>query len=389
VNVCIVAEYYPRRRDPVLGVWAHKQAVAARDAGADVKVLVLERPVPPAAALRRPWRLPGALLGIARQPPADRLDDIDIRYVRFRAGSRERSYTGWHEKAAGPLGRALGRLHAKWPIDVIHAHYALPAGGAALPFAKEHRLPLVVSVHGGDVFGPLLQTDAAREAVAKVLRAATEVLCNSRATRERVAGLMGTDERVRIVHLGADPPPGQVRKRPVPTVSTLAHVIPRKRHGDVLDALAELPDVQWLVIGDGPELPELRRRATELGMSSRVQFAGQLPHNIAQEELATTHVMALPSEDEAFGVAYIEALAAGVPAIGCRGEGGPDEIASMGGGMLLVPPRDPAALAETIRQALAAPELAEHARRTAAEYFSWQRCGRDTVAGYRDAMSGS
>jgi glycosyltransferase involved in cell wall biosynthesis len=57
--------------------------------------------------------------------------------------------------------------------------------------------------------------------------------------------------------------------------------------------------------------------------------------------------------------------------------------------MLLVPPRDPAALAETIRQALAAPELAEHARRTAAEYFSWQRCGRDTVAGYRDAMSGS
>ena len=54
--------------------------------------------------------------------------------------------------------------------------------------------------------------------------------------------------------------------------------------------------------------------------------------------------MALPSVDEAFGVAYVEALACGVPAIGCAGEGGPEEIAALGEGMLLVPPRDPDAL---------------------------------------------
>ena len=54
MRVCVVAEYYPRRRDPVLGVWAHRQALAARDAGAEVHVLALERPVPSAAALRSP-----------------------------------------------------------------------------------------------------------------------------------------------------------------------------------------------------------------------------------------------------------------------------------------------------------------------------------------------
>ena len=57
MNVAIVAEYYPRRRDPVLGIWAHRQALATRDAGVDVKVLALERPVPPRSALRRPWQL--------------------------------------------------------------------------------------------------------------------------------------------------------------------------------------------------------------------------------------------------------------------------------------------------------------------------------------------
>jgi glycosyltransferase involved in cell wall biosynthesis len=118
-----------------------------------------------------------------------------------------------------------------------------------------------------------------------------------------------------------------------------------------------------------------------------VVFAGQLAPDQALRRLASAHVMALPSEDEAFGVAYVEAMACGVPAIGLATEGGPAEIASLGGGMLLVPPRDPQALADAIRAALENPDLAEAARRTAAEHFSWQRCGRDTVAAYRDALA--
>ena len=74
MRVCVVAEFYPRRRDPVLGVWAHRQALAARDAGADVRVLALERPVPAAAALRaagsgRPGRLARELRARSRSSP--------------------------------------------------------------------------------------------------------------------------------------------------------------------------------------------------------------------------------------------------------------------------------------------------------------------------------
>src|SRR2546423_14259268 len=67
MRVCVVAEYYPRRRDPVLGVWAHRQAVAARDAGAEVLVLVLERPLPSAVAGSAPGR--GRPPPPARRPP--------------------------------------------------------------------------------------------------------------------------------------------------------------------------------------------------------------------------------------------------------------------------------------------------------------------------------
>ncbi|MFL5896135.1 MAG: glycosyltransferase [Thermoleophilaceae bacterium] len=389
MKVCVVAEYYPRRRDPVLGIWAHRQALAAREAGADVKVLVLERPVPPARTLRRPWTLPRALTRIGRQPAGDELDGIEVRYVRFVAGSRERSYASWHERAAGPLHGALSKLHSGWPFELVHAHYALPAGGAALPYTREHGLPLVVSVHGGDVLGPLLQAPEAQAAVASVLGEATEVLCNSRDTLARASAMIASDERLRVVHLGADPPPEVPPKLERPTVVTLGHVVERKRHVDVLDAVARLPGVGWMVIGDGPELPTLRERAVELGVEDRVDFRGQVAPDDAICELASGHVMALPSVDEAFGVAYVEALACGVPAIGCLGEGGPQEIAALGGGMLLVPARDPAALAQAIETALADPALPAQARRTASEHFSWQRCGRATVAAYRDALASS
>src|SRR5512134_2749768 len=110
MNACVVAEYYPRRRDPVLGVWAHEQALAAREAGADVRVLALERPIPPAAALRSPARAVRALRAVASQPRREVRDGVEIEYVRFLAPPRGRSYVHWDRWARRPLERALARL---------------------------------------------------------------------------------------------------------------------------------------------------------------------------------------------------------------------------------------------------------------------------------------
>ncbi|MGI8596301.1 MAG: glycosyltransferase [Thermoleophilaceae bacterium] len=400
MRVCVVAEHYPRRRDPVLGVWAHRQALAARDAGADVRVLVLERPVPPVATLRalrrgRPGPLVCAARDFATQPARTTLDGIEVEYVRFFAPPRERAYAAWHRHATPALERALTRLRAVWPFDLVHAHYALPAAGAARRWAAGRGLPMAVSVHGGDVLSPLLTTPAARAEVATVLRSSAAVLCNSAATLERAASLAGTAERMRVVHLGAQAPAQAPPRREAPTVATLGHVVPRKRHLDVLRALEALAarrvDVRWLVIGDGPALPELRAQAARAGLADRVELAGQLGPERALEELAACHVMALPSVDEAFGVAYAEALACGLPAIGCRGEGGPEEIAALGPGMTLVPPGDPQSLAAALDHLLADPErlaaAGARARRTAAEHLSWPACGGATVAAYEAALA--
>ena len=102
------------------------------------------------------------------------------------------------------------------------------------------------------------------------------------------------------------------------------------------------------------------------------------------------HVFAMPSTDEAFGVAYIEAMAGCLPAIGCRGEPGPQEIADAGEGIRLVPPGDVEALAAELHALLDEPrylhDMGVAARETVQERFTWEACGRATVLAYEDAL---
>jgi teichuronic acid biosynthesis glycosyltransferase TuaC len=397
MRACVVAEYYPRRRDPVLGAWTHRQALAARDAGADVRVLVLERPLPSSASVRSALRgRPGAALrelrAAATQPRRDALDGIEVEYLRFGSPPRERSYASWHRWAARPLARALDRLHSRAPLDVVHAHYALPAGGAVLPWVGRRGIPLVVSVHGGDLLSPLLSGGPAVSAKREVLGRASRVVANSRAMLERAAELSGSSERMRVIHPPAEPPPDPLPpKHERPTIATLGNLDPRKRHEDVLSAIERLaprlPGLRWVVIGGGrAEGLATRARASRV----EVDLLGPLPPAEAVAELARCHVMAMPSVDEAFGVAYAEAMLCGLPAIGCAGEPGPEEIASLGEGMVLVPRGDGDALAAAIDDALRPERLGElsaAARRTAAEHFTLERCGELTVETYRDAAA--
>jgi teichuronic acid biosynthesis glycosyltransferase TuaC len=160
----------------------------------------------------------------------------------------------------------------------------------------------------------------------------------------------------------------------------------------VLHALAELGDrlkLDYLVIGDGPGRRPLERLAAELGIAERVIFLGQLEHQRALAEARRCHAYVMPGVEEPFGVAYVEAMAAGLPAVGARGEGGPEDIAAAGEGMLLVPPDDHAALAETLARLFehGPEELGKAARETVERNFTWERCGRATVEAYEKALA--
>ena len=407
MKVAVVAEFYPRQGDPVLGVWAHRQALAARDAGAEVEVLVLHRVIPPRASLAGgPANALRSFRGLAGEPRRQSRDGLRITYVRYFSPPRSHAYPAWGAWAAPALGLALRRMRRSFEFDLIHAHNAVPAGDAVQRSLSEHprhgllprspKVPLIVSVHGGDVLYTAPRSEAGRHAVQRGFAAARTVLANSQGTAELAASFGARD--IRVVHLGADlPAPGsglQSRRGQAPSLVTVGHLVARKRHADVMRALAVLakrhPTLRYVIIGEGPERVALEGLAARLGVAARVEFRGALPPAKAIEEARKCTLFAMPSTEEAFGVAYIEAMAGGVPAIGCRGEPGPEEIAAAGDGFMLVPPGDIERLTQRIDELLSDPqrlrEAGIRARETVAANFTWKHCGEQTIAAYEHAL---
>ncbi|HTY96293.1 MAG TPA: glycosyltransferase, partial [Solirubrobacteraceae bacterium] len=280
-RVAIVAEFYPSRRDPVMGIWAHRQALATRDAGAEVRVIVLHRVVPPRSALSEGIGHAGETLAeMLSEPRHQTRDGLEVVYAPYVSPPRERGYPGWGAWAAPTLAFALLRMRRSFPYELIHAHNAVPAGDAVRRASP--RTPLIVSEHGADVLYTAWRGPRGARAVARGLGAAQLVLANSRGVAELARG-RGAG-RTQVVHLGAalPPPPGPpaaqtaahhgyaARSRPsTPTLVTVAHLVARKRHADVLRALAVLrprhPTLRYSIVGDGPERHALEVLSARLG----------------------------------------------------------------------------------------------------------------------------
>jgi teichuronic acid biosynthesis glycosyltransferase TuaC len=388
-----------------------------RALGIEVRVLVLRRPVPPLSVARRLARVPPDLPALRRWAGGAReslrpteLDGIDVRSVPWLGPPRPISYGSWGYWMGPPLRRALHRLYESWPFDVLHAHCLAPTGHAAAGWIGRepgHRRPaFVVSAHGPDMIHVPERSAVGRRSCVAALNGADLVLANSAWARRRCEQLAGRSLAVSVVHLGGDVTSGSrggAQRRP-DTVSperngevrlvTVAHLQARKRHDVVLRALASLDPARrprYLVIGDGERREPLRQLATQLGLGDRVRFLGQLPNDQAVAQVAECDLFVMPGVEEPFGVAFVEAMAAGVPAIGGRGEGGPEDIAAAGEGMLLVAPGDVAELAAELERLCGdraeLRRLGLAARATATASFTWERCGERTVAAYRDALA--
>lgn len=396
MRVAVVAEWYPSRFDPVHGVWAHRQALAARDAGAEVRVLALRRPVPPLSVLRR-GEVRRWLMDARGTLTSTTLDGLRVDAVPLIAPPRPWSYGAWGYWAAPTLSLALTQLWRRWPFQVVHAHSLLPAGFAASWWRRRARASIgpavVASTHGPDIIYVHLRSALARRATATTLREVELVLANSTWAAERSQEMAERAIETRVVHFGAEVPEAHPPRHEEITLVTVAHLQSRKRHAVVLHAIAEMdPELRpsYVIIGDGPGREQLKALAERLGLQGKVRFLGQLPHSEALREAWRCHLYVMPSVEEPFGVAYVEAMAGGLPAVGARGEGGPEDIARAGGGMLLVDSDDHRALARLLESLVADSDqlskLGQAARSTVERHFTWAHCGKATVEAYRAAM---
>jgi glycosyltransferase involved in cell wall biosynthesis len=287
-------------------------------------------------------------------------------------------------------------------VDVLHAHWTLPQGFVAVttPF---RRIPRVLTVHGGDVFG--LRGGILDRFSAFALRRSDEVTVNSLATEEAVREIAGSHIRVSQVPIGVDlsrtPRPELVRAvrdryrtQDGPLLVFVGRIVEEKGVEDVVHAAAlltaDFPGISAVIAGAGQHAERVRVLAAELGLAERVHLPGWLDSADVPSWFAAADVVLAPSRigrdgwTEGQGLSIIEAMASGRPVVATRTGGIPETITDGQTG-LLVRPSDPAAVAGAVRLLVESPELASAIARRGSDSVR-TRFDRSVTAGRFDGI---
>jgi len=398
MRILVISHMYPSARDPVYGVFVHKQVRALTERGCEARVI---SPVPlapwPLTALKKKWR------DYAAVPARDRVEGVPVYYPRYLEFPR--SYFLKHSGYLMFLGirKLAEEIYREFPFELIHAHVALPDGCAAVRLKKFFPVPVVITVHGQDFQSTIVRSESLKQKVFGVLRQADGIITVSSKLKNMVRE-QDFAGKIEVVHNGVDLPekpdgslqagrPGEGEGPVRPGRAKIISVSNLKKTKGIdlnIRALAALanrfPNIQYDIIGDGEERPSLERLAAELGLSGRVFFRGKLPHAEVLRQMASADIFCLPSWQEGFGAVYIEAMSQGIPAIGVQGEGISDVIVSGQNGLLVRP-----LCVEDITQALAsllgdpayARTLGENGRRTVQDGLTWADNARKTAELYQ------
>jgi glycosyltransferase involved in cell wall biosynthesis len=211
-------------------------------------------------------------------------------------------------------------------------------------------------------------------------RAAHVVVANSTAAAEQLRSEGIPAARIHVIPNGVDcdlftvPP----RQRPIRRIVTVANLRLEKGHDTLIAAMSLLagrhPDVEVVIVGDGPLRSTLVRQVNLRGLRSRIRFLGERPDIASQ--LAGADLFVLPSRTEACPNAVLEAMSSGLPIVATR-VGGVPELIEDGIDGLLVPADEPNELAGAIESLIEQPARADAlgraARQKAEQRFAFDR----------------
>ncbi len=266
--------------------------------------------------------------------------------------------------------------HPQQRFDIVHAHWGIPNGPPAAFAAWWKNFPLVVSLHGSDVY--LAEKHwAIRATAALTLRAAAAVTACSSDLLRRGIMLGAHPEHSQVIPYGIDPeefcPNPQAKPQvcaelgiahDAPLVLAMGRLVYKKGFGVLLDAWAHglqaQPHAHLVLVGYGDLRSELEQQAAQLGIREQVHFTGQLEREQAATYMAAADIFALPivrdQGTDGLPNVLLEAMSAGCAIVASDVAGVPDVIEGETNG-LLVPDRDPVALAAAITRLLLDPDL--------------------------------
>lgn len=312
------------------------------------------------------------------------------------------NYPLWSHRVA----RAIGR-----PGDIVHVQGLAGLGAAAQRSSGAWQAPLVLTTQGMEEFlvGGLKRLAYApfRAGMRRIAAAADRVVVTDRTLLPVVTELLALDpEQAVLIPNAIHPDAGPAAAVPEAAQQVLARAGHAGRARTLLsmgrfeankgfellaqalgEAGSELGDWVWVLVGDGPQRPEIERAIAAAGVGDRCLLVGRVDEAVKHGLLARADWFVHPTRFEGSSLVTLEAMAHSLPVLGSRAGGLPDKI-EPGRSGLLVEPGDVTALAAALRTlpSLPAAELGARGRAIVEERFSWEVVGTAFVELYQELL---
>lgn len=325
----------------------------------------------------------------ARAPKREWRDGIEVRHPRYflppKAGMSHAP-----RALARCLRREVDRLTREgWDFDFIDSHYFYPDGVAAVDVAAALGKPVAVTARGTDV-NLIPSHPGPRRKILNAAVKADAVIAVAQALKDELVRLGAPEQKVCVLPNGVD----LERFRPLdrasirsemrlagPALLSAGHLIARKGHGLVIEALRHIPEAVLLIAGDGKERAALEARAGAAGVADRVRLLGAVAPEAMPRIYNAADLLVLASSREGWPNVLLEAMACGTPCVATDVWGSAEVIRDPAAGRL-VSERTPDAVADAVKEALADPPD-RHATRRYAQAHSWN----ETVDGMATVFS--
>ncbi len=261
-----------------------------------------------------------------------------------------------------PSSLLTGRsLLKKKKFDLIHSMFAIPSAPSGLYLAKKFHLPHFLSLLGGDVYDPSKRlsphnTPLLKQTVKKMIHDSDKVIACSLDTKTRANTYYGRRDDIVLISHGIVEPHFEKKRRSDfqlaeddILMATVGRLVVRKGLSQLVDIIGKLENkkAKLLIIGDGPERPNLMKQAEDLHIRDRILFLGRVSDDEKFQILSVCDFYVSTSDHEAFGLVFLEAMATGLPVI-CYDKGGQTDFLEDGKTGFLVPFGDRERFAENL-----------------------------------------
>ncbi len=289
------------------------------------------------------------------------------------------------------------RIITKESVKLIHIHHVLPVGYVGYVIKKIFRIPYVLFLHGSDL--ALISVHQRKlKKCALICRAASQIIVNSQFLQNKLIGLIDNIPAVTVLN----PCPADIFFQPIDdkrlnhlrsqfaldgkkVIITVARFVDGKGYphlARILPLVArEIPNIAWLIIGDGPKRPAVLKQIQSSNLQNIVRFFGVIPfmelplyYHLAQVFVALTH--ADEGKEEGWGTVFLEAAASGLPVVAGRVGGVEEAVENLKTG-IIVDIHQEKAVVSSIVELLKNPDYAramgQAGRDRALREFTWEK----------------